>query len=652
VKDLDRDHSVYGLRLLEASHCFNATSIGLREMLRCLPHLVYLDLSHIRAAKDLEALRALGDLQHLQILKLRGVDLRDDGLAVICRFLKARLRSLDVRDNRLTDDGVRMILQECIITTSAAKQVVQGRLVHSQGLTVDMQNFFGFDLPSVYRTAEQDDYVKKTLTTRFNKYVDLDDASMTGITHLYISGNQVSVHAVAHLLSIKRLHVLDIGMPTTASSKIRSSKQPNNLFLHQTQDLVPLLERDGGELTYLRVNHSIVTSYIAPLSGPIVAELDSAPSPPILPVTPPIELEAAEMQFQELDSEPIFELEGSPVPETFSLSPESPNYNTESLSPKIDYSHEASAEPSERPLLSPLDTSYQIPPPLNLSTSPYVVSPLPSPNPVITVSDTDTPQGPVTQQAIPPLTNRARTYSGVLLDHESRVDYHKSQPHGLLPSMFRGLRTLVLTEIPSHSHSDELSQRIISFIRACGEEACWSRMQSRVSYALPPGQTGPHAELSHAKSLFALRQIVLEVKPYRRSDSLIAPEPWSRNVSKSSVEDKDCEEFWNAAANDFSFFDHGEDECGIPESEMTTAVPLEARQGKMVVGDDEFRARPFSPPKSPTTPLTSQATLIDTVSEISKFRKAMQALYTAALGQEAEPFVEGYWDGDIVVVRQ
>jgi hypothetical protein len=549
-----------------------------------------------------------------------------------------------------------------------------------------MQDFFGFDLDSVFRTQDQDEYVKQCLTSGFCNTLGIEAANPSGITHLYISGNSVSTHAVAHLLRIQRLHVLDVGSPIIERDRKRSIQD----VLGGPEDLVPLLEKNGHKLSYLRLNHSVITKFTSPVAASQVAELDSAPPDHV--ATEPtgqngfVELEGDYISAQEMPApEPLFELEGSPVVEVTRQAGEPDESSQTTGTPNADVvegtgredierndterndAQEANhllnpTDMSPRPLMTSRSRSNFAPEPLTLPES--LVSPLLSPHGVST--PTMPPHGvstpTITVSAIdeqfPPEESlgrrRPRTWSGLLADHDARIEYQKSQPHGLLPFMMPSLRTLVLTDIPSQFPTSDISQNIISFIRHCAEESHWSRRQSQVSYALPPNHRRESAEINYAKSLFALRRIVLEVKPYKDAGNLPARSP--RRSGKSAVEDVDCETFWAAATDDFSFFDNGDEECGVPGSDMTQTVPLESRLGKMVVSDDE-PTTPGSRPRSwGNAPIEANETggvsMIDTLAEISRFRSAKRTLYQAAQQRgETDQFIEGHWDGEIIVIR-
>ena len=49
----------------------------------------------------------------LQVLKLQHVNLRDDDVDVLADTIGIRVRSLDLRDNKITDTSVRKLLNTC-----------------------------------------------------------------------------------------------------------------------------------------------------------------------------------------------------------------------------------------------------------------------------------------------------------------------------------------------------------------------------------------------------------------------------------------------------------------------------------------------------------------------------------------------------------
>ncbi|KAF2667114.1 hypothetical protein BT63DRAFT_329902 [Microthyrium microscopicum] len=666
--------ATYPLRLLEASSCFNATSNGLASALKCFSSITYLDLSNTLPAKDTNVFAALQALSGLQILKLRRLGLKDEDIRVVAEAVGLRVRSLDVRENRLTNKAVRFILQHCVTTPSQAAEVIRRNVENSGGLSASMQMYFGVDLPPLYHTDYQDRFVYDRFTSGFFPHLGVEDACGTGLTHLYISGNQLSAPAVADMLRLKRFHVLDVGSFIPDSSPLSPGDRFNKVSrLAVAERLVPLFEINGGTIDYLKIDHAIITEYCDPTLA--IAELDTGHdietevNQPFIAIDNQVsmiaELEGDTRDIQELpaDSAMVFELEGSPAPP----------------SPRINVSQQptGSVEPSpQRPNLSPRSISQNAP---EVITG-CVVSPLLSPHsehfgPIENITPmSSSPVHPASssflhpasagsaQPTTPSSTHTAstgsllppqptlkhkRTYSGVLMDHESRIAYQKSQPHGLLPSMIPCLRMLELTDVPSHWPSKEVSDRVIAFITACAEESHWSRLQAQHAYQLPPGQNRHTAERSYAQSLFGLKQLVLHMRSKslpHRSSLISAP----RSPGKSSVEDADCETFWKAASDDFSFFgSEAEEECGVPRLDANRSIPLEARQGKMVVGDDDA----FAPMMTGAESINIESA-VDVLAEVSKFRRDRKAKYEIALRRgEINPYIKGYWDGDIVVVK-
>jgi hypothetical protein len=629
----------YNLKLLHAENCFNATSAGLADGLALFTSLVYLDLSQTYPARHPRVLETLKLLPCLQILKLRGIGLRDEDVSIISQAIGLRVRSLDVRDNRITDLGVRYILQNCITTTSQAAKIVQQTMMRSRGISRGMHEFFGVDLPSVYRLSYQDQYVYNLFTTGFFR-PGVEDALGSGITHFYISGNPVSPSAISDLLHIQRLHVLDAG---SLLHRLGPELSPTSPISDSDgiESLVPLFEKNGQNLTYLRLPYRIVTAKTAPVTQE-VAELDGGAIPtPTINVQQPeaFELEGDRVEPQELPAEPIFELEGTGIdPESSARQNETRLGDDLFTSPL----QRSTSEEAPEALFSPLspigheDMFPQTQIDTILSTT--------------TTSDNPSDSNSLSTPRADPR-NRPRTYSGIIADHEARINFRKSRPHGLLPSMLPHLRTLALTDVPLRSWTRAVPDDIIAFVAACGEEAHWSRLRSQSTYVLPPGGARGHrsrasAEATYATSLFALRQVVLEMRPVRPASS-------PRAELKSSVEDPDCEAFWEAAAEDFSFFGSGgAEECGVLESELRGVVPLEVQMGKMLVGESAgggaVRGAGFVGGGG-----GKAGEVVDVLAEISKFRREKKAAHQVAEGQGVvDVFIEGFWEGDIKVIRR
>jgi hypothetical protein len=133
----------------------------------------------------------------------------------------------------------------------------------------------------------------------------------------------------------------------------------------------------------------------------------------------------------------------------------------------------------------------------------------------------------------------------------------------------------------------------------------------------------------------------------------VRPASSPRAELKSSVEDPDCEAFWEAAAEDFSFFGSGgAEECGVLESELRGVVPLEVQMGKMLVGESAgggaVRGAGFVGGGG-----GKAGEVVDVLAEISKFRREKKAAHQVAEGQAVvDVFIEGFWEGDIKVIRR
>jgi hypothetical protein len=702
------------LRLLEAVSCSNATSSGLREALHRFNSLTYLDLSRTPPAKDPKVLEALQYLPKLQILKLQGLGLKDDDINLVARAVGLRVRSLDVRDNRMTDRGLRAILQNCIMTSQRAIDVTRANMIQSGHLTQSMQEYYGVEIQEVYKTNFQDRSIYNRLTSGFFHHLGIEDTIQTGITHLYISGNDISVNAVADLLRMQRLHVLDVGninMAVRQKTLFQQTKHGNV----GAECLIPLVEQNAELLTYLRIHHTIVTNCIS-VETPEIAELDGGFSPAEDREQPsqPQELAGDAPRVQELPtSTEVFELEGSPVavhhkPDSepspvgsrenssmpsanSSTRPSFDAMSRPSLENNARFSFEVTAGPSDFTPVTPenaipkrlgdnlVSSSGRLLPPALFERPPepsglgeFIVSPLSPAFPnfptlhsgsseAASVQSSHTRTGPShrsfsasdSQSAngslpVPePLPRHERTYSGILSHHDNKVKLQKSQPHGLLPSMIPHVRSLVLTAFPNQSLTNDTATNFISFISSCAEEETWSNMQSKMGYEFPPGiQKTAQDERMYAKSLFALSHVVLEVSNQKYGTNIV-PSMLPR-LSKSSVEDPDCEAFWTAASDDYSFFGStGEEECGVPEMETVRTVPLEVRLGKMVVGEAEAGHQNTVHESAP--PRQGQYDVLD---EVSKFRRSKKIAYQNAIMRgDQDPHINGYWSGDIVVMR-
>jgi hypothetical protein len=328
---------VFGLRLLDASGCTNATSTGLAEALPHFPDLASLDLSRTPAAKDDIVLSRLQYLRNLRVLNLAGLGLKDAEFSIIAPAIGARVRSLDVSDNCLTDVSARLLLEHCLKETVVSAHITRTRL-----------SPIDFDPPNNHLDSfESEDLVshlRKMLTKGFVGSLAIEEARDVGITHLYLSKNSVTIEGVSGLLRSRRLRVLDIGvLPAVLQSPVHYLPE-DVVELPGVAKMTPVLsEYASAKLEYLRINYEIITENapVMTVSSPR-AELSGdfgcyAPANAL-------ELDANEASTYELDSvatnvvelhgesSNLFELQGD-SPYRVELPGSSPSQETEDRLP-------------------------------------------------------------------------------------------------------------------------------------------------------------------------------------------------------------------------------------------------------------------------------------------------------------------------------
>lgn len=224
----------YNARLLLAEREVNATPAGLLALLnRCL-RLTYLDLSHTTTARDSRVILALRQLRGLQVLKLRGIGLQDDDIEVLAKAIQTRVRLLDIRDNRLTDRGLNMLVNHCFLLNDGDGASIRGNL-HFGPLT-------GALLAYSTQSEQLGDQLLHLFTRRLSGLSALEELPHVGLTHLYVSDNKVSVSGLTDILHTRRLNALDAGAISPGMEK-----------------LIPVLKSPiARNLTYLRIHHSIL----------------------------------------------------------------------------------------------------------------------------------------------------------------------------------------------------------------------------------------------------------------------------------------------------------------------------------------------------------------------------------------------------------
>ncbi|EEQ87878.1 hypothetical protein RJZ56_003851 [Blastomyces dermatitidis] len=535
----DNSCEAYGLRLLMAQQEPNTTSVGLREALLRFPLLVYLDLSFTTPAKDHGVLSSMSYLKHLQVVKLRGIGLRDADLEVVAESIQTRVRLLDVRNNMLTDASLRSLLQKCFLPLDAAEEsspIDRAVKFHFEwACTISpFANILGVDS---LRSENFDAHLMKQLMIPLTGRSDPQDLPHVGITHLYISDNRLSVEGLGSLLKSTCLHVLDGGTVKSAGSMWKrkgfepiadnESQWVVGVRYPGAEKLIPALRHSAADkLTYLRIHHAVVTENASTSSREVFPARKTPTRRPV-PRAVAVELDGSSSQIYELPAaKPVVRHELADT----------------SFQRPIPGWRPGMRSGSDAPLLTP---SFEVP-----GLAPHEPS-----------SSTPSSSSQLRTDFIEALLKKRPK-----LSNGTAPFFHPSHtPH---------LRTLVLTDVPAtvQPSSSHIISRLTHFITACADEAFLAGLQARSNYSLPPGRLRANAERRHARSLFSLERIILEITPVAKPDTSIGSTSWKRSgagISKSSTEDVDSENLWAAAENDFSFFSgETEEECGVLDEEI------------------------------------------------------------------------------------
>ncbi|KAK4982750.1 hypothetical protein LTR50_007594 [Elasticomyces elasticus] len=638
LRSLDGTTWIFGLRLLDASRCTNVTAIGLCQALRRFEALIYLDLSYTPPARDASVLATLHSLHGLQVLRLKGLHLRDSDVALLAPAIRRKCRSLDLRGNNLTDVSVRSLLEHCFLSREEMHQAGPGR---TQSRSPALLPYLGADMLRVYQGKCFESFLRHTVTSGFINRLAIEDAPEGGITHLYVANNQISVEGVSGLLRSGRLHVLDVGSPlenlVRCHSTSTNGQEQHDIHLPGVEKLVPVLvEHASTALTFLRINHGLLTKAVLNAhefeTVPGRSEL-SEQCLPIIPTnmaelsgnTPVFEL-AADERISELSAEetPRYELPGDPIHMVLSPAIGEPPVMTTKEEETWAQARRGSASAPE--VFESLQESSLLDPGSAWGS-------FPSP----TVS---------TQSGSSPLdgVSRLRSYSSVVAARHARLYSRAHDVSGLDPAMLPHVSTLVLTDVPPTSALQDLTQRLIKFIKNCAAETHLARLQAQLDYTLPPGHCGKSSDLrARTQKIFALREITLEMSPEKPVQVNRKASAWRLDSTRSMTEDRDSEALWSAAQEDFSFFSEGE-ECGLPSLEPTSS-PSTNR--------DRHNSQSGSAVDGITRRLSeaSEEPQYHTITLLAAFRKAKKAEYVSKLtAGDIEPRVDGYWEGNVKVI--
>ncbi|KAJ5582094.1 hypothetical protein N7535_000714 [Penicillium sp. DV-2018c] len=670
----------YNLRLLLAKREPNTTSAGLTETLLLFPSLTYLDLSYTTPARDQNVLYAMAQMPFLRVLKLRGIGLRDNDAEYLANAIGRRVRFLDLRDNMLTDRAVRSLVHHSCFPfderepyqSSMQAPVSLGPLSHF-AIHESGSNF--------YKRPDLDEQLAKLLAQPVLYHPWVEDLPNTGTSHLYIAGNQISVEAVASLLISSRLHALDFGTLSTPDKTQKTHHYGKERY-PGAEKLVPLLSKVARDnLIYLRAHHTVLTG-LPPakdtgFANEFPAELSAEGSHRR---ARRFELDATQ-QVHELpeNARAIFEVEDTSM--INSISPTSAR--KASQSPHTSRSLDESPPSVMHGAVSAPETVQPVHVRSGVNCSPPLSSMSPDGGQRVS-----SPQGLQRNSPISPNDPRAEKIQELLAKRPGRQSFFlpgakEIQLNYLHPSHIPHMETLVLTDVPSHvAPNSPILSALIRFITACSNEALLATLKAGTDYSLPPGQARIQAEQQRSRFLFGLRRLVLEITPVG-SSKLTSWKPGKQfnATGQSSTGDRDSENLWSAAVNDFSFF--GEDECGVPDDEPSKYVPMAVLNEKvsLVSSDDESMHSPGSPQLGQANAATLRGSggndrqkTIDLVAELAAFRRRKKAEYEQVVRRErgrrstigtdaAGPlmaslpdihlshYVEGHWKGEVKIVR-
>ncbi|KAK3681990.1 hypothetical protein LTR37_020693 [Vermiconidia calcicola] len=639
----------FELRLLDASRCPNVTSTSLAQALGRFEALLYLDLSFTYPARDSVVLSELRRFPGLQVLKLRGVGLSDEPLGVLCQAIGRKVRSLDIRDNRISDRGIGALLNKCLFA-SGWQNVFSNMPQRSPGLLP----YMGAAMLETYQSEHFESFLRNALTGGFVSRLAFEDAPEGGITHLYVSGNELTVEGVSDLVKSERLHVLDI--QSLAGAKQRKiSTTPHDgselrLGLPGVEKLTHVLANHAGvAMRFLRVDHSLITKdalNVIPeqlLHGR--AELDDTARSTLPRYA--AEIDGVSVQHEAFEmpgvQTPRYELPADPMQFVVSPARNNQQRHPEEASPQGSYIKRGSVfAPEAVDMLVPETDRMNLLSPVSALEEPT------------STNRSSRPDSPTTESAPSPLSmahtlmayHRPRSYSTVADERKARLDVHMASRHSLHPAMLPRLRTLVLTDVPPVSSSQEVADRLICFIKQCAEETWLAKSQARLDYALPPGRSGHAATLKQcADRLFALKHLVLELAPEQNILSDRTARTWQSSAARSVTEDRDSEVLWSAAETDFSFF--GDEDSSFPSLDSgryahsslcnEKEASFQSRSGPRNIGS---KAKQSSHPR------------FDTVALLSNFRKERKQAHHRSISAGAiDPETQGYWEGIVQVVR-
>lgn len=263
------------IRFIDVSYCHNATSERLSLMVALLPQLCFLDLSGHRGLRSTGMLNRIRKLNCLQVLRLRKCNLDDSDISELfgestnsSTRSVINIRSLDLSSNNLTDDCIYLIS-----TLTKASMLGENIMPPSYNQILDPASRASELEDPIYSMLEEklkrmsmvernqplfQDDTAKIISNLENPNLPDPAAQKSGLTHLYISGNEITFEGLRELLTLHRLEALDCG-----SIKLGNDE---SLICREEDDIIKLqlLHNELNKynrLQYLRISHRVVTSF-------------------------------------------------------------------------------------------------------------------------------------------------------------------------------------------------------------------------------------------------------------------------------------------------------------------------------------------------------------------------------------------------------
>ncbi|MCJ1311411.1 hypothetical protein MMC25_005082 [Agyrium rufum] len=695
------------MRMLSASKCTNTTPTSLGLAIGRMTSLVVLDLSHTPAARDRRFLWELRNLHFLHVLKLRHVGLsRDEDVRVLAEAIGLKVRSLDVSDNGIGDEGAAFLAQKCFPVLNregveesgdqrfgwngfvkVAGKIRRRRSFQKNG---DALSWIGRDATKdvgVWRprsTVEEElrgESMEKGIIDRFTSG-PVDPVRETtllptylGLTHLYIAGNQLTTNGVTSLIRTGNLHVLDVGEVTQYETLRRGDQRrlPMSEGARDYTGASPLVNEMGFytplDLTYLRIHNTLVTKGVLRKAGPKTM------------LRNPQETSLVGNGELAPDS-----LDGS----TAKLSLNAPAYAAGEQNNAAPPSYDQHDDPQEPELSKPTATRKA-----SIASQSESIAQSQSSNGRRTSSSWRNAfqrnrKGSSISQNIPtqtviPIPTAVAPQKGDDLDDNGPFSPTEDGPdvpspfssfedrYGFLPGHIRSLKTLVLTNVPCNTPSESKAiEALKAFLTDCAAEAHRAEQlaaQEMDSLAFSsPIALRPAFRRARAKHFFALEKIVFEMAPAKLGATICSPTDAAEAAYASSqpstgmrspgttktwstTEDADSEAMWLASENDFSFFD---DEKIVPSSMSRQGTGSRAGTD----GKGKGAAAELSRTNTGMSSSLSEGGQImgggvrDTVQELAAFRRERKVAFEKmAFEGGGEGLVEGYWPGEIKIVR-